>query len=411
MDQDSDMTRFAHYGITTPEDEAEAETMQDETVTANSYLQNRLKELRAEYFLFKDLASQTVESAWRLGQILFDIQANTAHGEFLLLLSAEFPEWSYRSVYRFINLYQSFKFDTVSNLNAGLKALYLLSAPSTPDEARLEAITRSENGETITYKTASEIVGNWNKPTLKEFEAVQERQFIETQWNLYGKNPYDEKDEHLDAALEDESKSVCPECGQVYDGPTCPDCAPILQNGMSQPMGVFMSHKAIEWYTPPEYIEAARQVMGAIDLDPATAPIPQAWIKATIFYTILDNGLIQPWQGRVWLNPPYSTTDGQSNQEIWSQKLIKEYESGQVTEAILLVKASLGYNWFDRLFDTYPVCFKRGLISFINSDRESGPAKLGSAFFYLGPNLARFVTVFSRFGRIVAPESVTTYGY
>lgn len=174
--------------------------------------------------------------------------------------------------------------------------------------------------------------------------------------------------------------------------------------GQSQELQVLLSHESVEWYTPVEYIEAAREVMGGIDLDPATADVPQKWIKATVFYTAEDNGLLQEWLGRVWLNAPYSKTDGQSNQEIWANKLIAEYERGRVSEAIMLVKASIGYNWFDRLFAGYPVCLVKGLISFIKPDGQvNGPAKLGSAFFYFGPNLARFEQVFSRFGRVIPP--------
>jgi hypothetical protein len=33
-------------------------------------------------------------------------------------------------------------------------------------------------------------------------------------------------DAQLDEALEDETKPICPECGQVYDGEHCPDCPP-----------------------------------------------------------------------------------------------------------------------------------------------------------------------------------------
>jgi len=55
-----------------------------------------------------------------------------------------------------------------------------------------------------------------------------------------------------------------------------------------------------EWLTPPEILAA----LGHFDLDPC-APIIRPWPTATNHYTIEDNGLIQPWEGRVWLNPPY----------------------------------------------------------------------------------------------------------
>jgi hypothetical protein len=55
-----------------------------------------------------------------------------------------------------------------------------------------------------------------------------------------------------------------------------------------------------EWLTPPHVLEA----LGSFDLDPCS-PIVRPWPTATKHYTIEDDGLVQPWEGRVWLNPPY----------------------------------------------------------------------------------------------------------
>lgn len=65
------------------------------------------------------------------------------------------------------------------------------------------------------------------------------------------------------------------------------------------------SSESNEWYTPLKYIEAARAVMGGIDLDPASNESAQQWIKAKQFYIKDDDGLHKPWYGRLWLNPPY----------------------------------------------------------------------------------------------------------
>ncbi len=55
-----------------------------------------------------------------------------------------------------------------------------------------------------------------------------------------------------------------------------------------------------EWLTPPEIIEA----LGPFDLDPC-APIVRPRDTAARHFTLEDDGLMQPWEGRVWLNPPY----------------------------------------------------------------------------------------------------------
>jgi len=173
----------------------------------------------------------------------------------------------------------------------------------------------------------------------------------------------------------------------------------------SQPVEItIFSHKSEEYYTPPEYVEAAREVMGAIDLDPASCETAQEWIWATQFYTREDDGLQHEWEGRIWLNPPYSKTNGKSNQGTWSQKLIDEYRSGRVSEAILLVKAALGYKWFEDFWCDFPVCFARERLSFIKADGSSdGQSKQGTAFFYFGENIECFREIFSQFGRVIMP--------
>jgi len=55
-----------------------------------------------------------------------------------------------------------------------------------------------------------------------------------------------------------------------------------------------------EWLTPQWILKP----LGTFDLDPCS-PINRPWPTAEQHYTIMDNGLIKEWRGRVWLNPPY----------------------------------------------------------------------------------------------------------
>ena len=64
-------------------------------------------------------------------------------------------------------------------------------------------------------------------------------------------------------------------------------------------------NSVIEWYTPKPYIAAAKKAMGDIDLDPATSKRAQRTVKAAKYYTAKQDGLLQPWSGNVFLNPPY----------------------------------------------------------------------------------------------------------
>jgi hypothetical protein len=60
------------------------------------------------------------------------------------------------------------------------------------------------------------------------------------------------------------------------------------------------------WLTPPEVLEA----LGPFDLDPCAAPEPRPWPTAARMLTLPTNGLVAPWSGRVWLNPPYGPEAG-----------------------------------------------------------------------------------------------------
>lgn len=62
-----------------------------------------------------------------------------------------------------------------------------------------------------------------------------------------------------------------------------------------------------EWLTPPEIIQALGGP-DSFDLDPCS-PVNRPWPTAKSHYTITDNGLLKPWIGRVWGNPPYGGPD------------------------------------------------------------------------------------------------------
>lgn len=78
------------------------------------------------------------------------------------------------------------------------------------------------------------------------------------------------------------------------------------------------------WLTPPAIIEA----LGQFDLDPCAAPAPRPWPTARVMNSeIDDDGLAMQWFGRVWLNPPYTS----SEIDAWLRKLA---DHGQGTSLI-----------------------------------------------------------------------------
>lgn len=86
-------------------------------------------------------------------------------------------------------------------------------------------------------------------------------------------------------------------------------------------IGGHQSHTMIkdEWLTPPDLIKK----LGEFDLDPCS-PINRPWDTAKQHYTIHDNGLILPWHGVVWLNPPYGYQT-----VTWLEKMV-DHKNGMV---------------------------------------------------------------------------------
>ena len=158
---------------------------------------------------------------------------------------------------------------------------------------------------------------------------------------------------------------------------------------------ILRSSQSNEWFTPVPIVEAARSVLGEIDLDPASCEQANETVRATKFFDKDHDGLAQPWHGRVWLNPPYGGLAGP-----FVKRVLDQYQSGHTTAAIVLVNAAAtDTNWFQPLFD-YPLCFARR----VHFDSPTGPttqATHGSLLAYLGPNVGRFVQVFRELGRVM----------
>lgn len=155
-----------------------------------------------------------------------------------------------------------------------------------------------------------------------------------------------------------------------------------------------------EWFTPPEYLEAARDVLGAIELDPASHALAQKTVQAARYFTRQTNGLLQDWVGRVWLNPPYMQPDIAH----FVTKLVEEFQAGRTTAAILLTHNYTDTAWFHHAAHACAaLCFTRGRVRFVDSKGQEAAPTQGQAFFYYGPDPDRFAERFGSIGVLVRP--------
>lgn len=154
-----------------------------------------------------------------------------------------------------------------------------------------------------------------------------------------------------------------------------------------------------EWYTPPEYIVAARKVLGEIELDPASSSVANRIVKAKKFYSKSDDGLTKTWKGKTWLNPPY--VGGLIHQFV--SKFVEHISSGDIPEGIVLVNNATETDWFSELVSVASVVvFPRGRVRFLDPRGNPGTPLQGQAVVYAGNyNLPGFVKEFSKFGTVM----------
>lgn len=214
---------------------------------------------------------------------------------------------------------------------------------------------------------------------------------------------------HVQSVVDDYKEEMfpinrCEVCGHLYSNelPSCPYCDKF--KGMEvieveRKPHVSNNSGNNEWYTPAEYIDAARYVMGSIDLDPASSDVANQTVKAITYYTIENDGLQHKWFGRVWMNPPYAS----GFVDKFTEKLTMHYTDGDVEEAIVLVNNATETTWFQQMANVCKgICFPRRRVKFIDVDgNPSGAPLQGQAILYMGSNIDEFANVFGKFGFVL----------
>ena len=166
------------------------------------------------------------------------------------------------------------------------------------------------------------------------------------------------------------------------------------------------------WYTPEEYIEAARTALGGIGLDPASTDDAQGVVQAEVYYTADDDGLAQDWRAdSIFLNPPFN----HKKINAFSDKLLNAYHAGRVKRAIWLARNATETRWFQQLSaEAAAVFFPQRRIVYWRKDADGDVVRscgmTGDVLIYLGDDAPRFHAAFAGIGGCFMAVTQSTAG-
>lgn len=158
-----------------------------------------------------------------------------------------------------------------------------------------------------------------------------------------------------------------------------------------------LSHESTEHYTPQYILDAVIACLDKIDLDPCSNSREIPNVPAAMHYTAQDNGLLRPWVGKLFINPPFGY-----DVEQWFSKLYLERLECRTTEAIVLWKSATETAAWKTLTQlSCRVCFPSSRIRFVGPSGSDGPGPTFSpALFYVGDRPERFADAFRVIGDV-----------
>jgi len=125
------------------------------------------------------------------------------------------------------------------------------------------------------------------------------------------------------------------------------------------------TNKTDDWLTPPELVRS----LGVFDLDPCASSRSHGELAAVNFRLPEHNGLLEPWSGRVWCNPPFS------QMSAWATRFALHFDG------IMICPLRMQVRWSQVLFDHADgILFMRDPVRWVSPD---GITKLGDLFDFM----------------------------
>lgn len=124
-----------------------------------------------------------------------------------------------------------------------------------------------------------------------------------------------------------------------------------------------------DWGTPPAFMEWLQtDFFFEPTLDAAAS---ESNTKAPMFFDGSPDcdGLVNPWEGDVWLNPPFG-----HELPLWLEKCGQEIKRDEVNQILVLIPARTDTKWFHEIVmrDAYLVYLIKGRFNFVHGDSCEG---------------------------------------
>jgi len=158
-----------------------------------------------------------------------------------------------------------------------------------------------------------------------------------------------------------------------------------------------------DYGTPPEMWRSLAAPVDGFDLDPCSGA--ESTPIAPDRYTKEDDGLLQPWHGDVFVNPPWSSNGDASAKEQWLSKVRSEANRDEVDSVVVLLPSDTSAGWFhEHVLAAELVCFYGpGRVSFEGGGKNPS---FGLIVCVYGENSPEYRDVLSGFGVVVEGRKV-----
>lgn len=182
----------------------------------------------------------------------------------------------------------------------------------------------------------------------------------------------------------------------------------------------------IEWITSYDLIASAHELLGGIELDPASSKTANSYVQAENFYSPSNDGLnCQQWFGNVYLFPPSgayfwdqknsrwkmtrtSSPTLTSSHAVWFRRLYHAWISREIKQGLFFTNCPDMIRYDQRIFD-FPVCILKTAPTLLRNTKEGvSPYKTCTCLIvYLQPAdntqeaTENFVEIYSPKGRVI----------